>query len=92
MATTAFQHDHRKYSERTVEVNGEQQWYFQQVFWSGLITTPLLPSTLIPTGPSSEGLPIGVQCVGDAYMDKTCIEFAKLVSKEIGGFTPPPLR
>ncbi len=88
-ATTAFPHDHRKYSERTIDVDGDSQWYFQQIFWSGLITTPLLPSTVVPTGPSSDGLPIGVQCVSDAYQDQTCIEFAKLLTQETGGFTPP---
>ena len=90
-ATTAFPHDHRKYSERTLDVDGESQWYFQQIFWSGLITTPLLPSTVVPTGPSAAGLPIGVQCVGDAYQDRTCIHFAKLLTRETGGFTPPPI-
>jgi amidase len=90
-ATTAFPHDHRKYSDRTIDVDGDSQWYFQQIFWSGLITTPLLPSTVVPTGPSAGGLPIGVQCVGDAYQDRTCIEFAKLLSQETGGFTPPPI-
>ena len=91
MATTAFPHDHRKYSERTITVNGEEQWYFQQVFWSGLVTTPLLPSTLIPTGPSSEGLPIGVQFVSDGYHDLTSLTFAKLLSRELGGFQPAPI-
>lgn len=90
-ATTAFPHDHRKYGERTFDVDGETQWYFQQIFWSGLITTPLLPSTVVPTGPSAAGLPIGVQCVSDAYQDYTCIEFAKLLTQEFGGFTPPPI-
>ena len=88
-ATTAFPHDHRKYNERKLIVDGDAQWYFQQIFWSGLITTPLLPSTVVPTGRSDDGLPIGVQCVSDAYQDQTGIHFAKLLSQEIGGFVPP---
>lgn len=90
-ATPAFPHDHRKYSARTIDVDGEEQWYFQQIFWSGLITSPLLPSTVIPTGPSSDGLPIGVQCVSDAFQDQTCIKFAQLLIQEIGGFVPPKI-
>ena len=90
-ATVAFPHDHRKYNERTLDVDGTAQWYFQQIFWSGLITTPLLPSTVIPTGTSDAGLPIGVQCISDAYQDRTCITFAKLLAAEIGSFHPPML-
>jgi amidase len=91
-ATTAFPHDHRKYSERTLDFDGQSQAYFQQLFWSGLATAPLLPSTVVPTGPASDGLPIGVQCISDAYQDRTCIEFSRLLAKETGGFNVPPSR
>jgi amidase len=35
-------------------------------------------------------LPIGLQAVGAEYDDHTCIDFARLVAAELGGFTPPP--
>ena len=59
-------------------------------FWSGLATASYLPSTVFPTGLSEGGLPIGLQAVGGAYADYTCIEFARLMAEELGGFVPPP--
>ena len=90
MATVAFEHDHRSFDERTLSVNGEAQPYFQQIFWAGLVTVAYLPSTVFPTGLSREGLPIGLQAVSAEYADRTCIDFARLMADEIGGFVPPP--
>ena len=85
----AFEHDHSPFQQRTLRVNGEDRPYGEQIFWAGLITVAHLPSTVFPTGPSSEGLPIGLQAVGAEYQDHTCIDFARLVAHEIGGFVPP---
>jgi amidase len=85
-----FKHDHAPFHERTIEVNGKEHPYFQQMFWAGLITGPLLPSTVFPTGLSRDGLPIGVQAVGNAYNDYITIDFARLMAREFGGFQPPP--
>lgn len=87
--TPAFPHDHRPFSERTIEVNGKDQPYFDQLFWSGVVTASYLPSTVFPTGPSEQGLPIGLQAVGAEYCDYTTIEFARLISAHTGGFSPP---
>lgn len=89
-ATTAFDHDHRKFSERTLQVNNEEQPYFQQIFWAGMIVNSHLPSTVFPTGPSNDGLPIGLQAVSGCYKDRSTIKFANLIANEIGGFIPPP--
>jgi amidase len=89
-ATTAFDHDHRKFSERTLRVNNEEQPYFQQIFWAGMIVNSHLPSTVFPTGPSNDGLPIGLQAVSGCYKDRSTIKFASLIANEIGGFIPPP--
>ena len=90
VATAAFPHDHGEYLERRIMVDGESQNYFQQVFWSGMITVAHLPSTVFPTGPSKEGLPIGLQAAGAEFNDYTTIEFARLLAEELGGFVPPP--
>lgn len=90
MATPAFPHDHRPFSERTLTVDNVEQPYFQQLFWAGMIVNSYLPSTVFPTGPSKEGLPIGLQAVSAPYRDYRCIEFARLIAEEIGGFSPPP--
>ena len=90
VATTAFEHDHRPIDARTLKVDGVDQPFFQQIFWSGLATASYLPSTVFPTGLSEDGLPIGLQAIGGAYADHTCIEFARLMAEELGGFVPPP--
>ncbi|MEZ5557545.1 MAG: amidase [Pseudomonadales bacterium] len=89
-ATPAFEHDHRPMDARTLVVNNEVQPYFQQIFWAGVITVGYLPSTVFPTGPSREGLPIGLQAVSAEYNDYLCIDFARLLADEMGGFAPPP--
>jgi len=89
-ATAAFPHDHAPFHERAVEVNGERQSYFRQLFWAGLVTAPYLPSTVFPTGPSRAGLPIGVQAVGAEFHDRTTIEVTRLIARELGGFQIPP--
>ena len=92
VATAAFPHDHSSpMSARRIDIGGESRPYFEQLFWSGLATGAYLPSTVFPTGPSPQGLPIGLQAIGDAYRDHTTIEFSRLVSEEIGGYQAPPL-
>jgi amidase len=89
-ATTAFPHDHSPMESRTLVVDNETQDYFKQLFWAGIITGGYLPSTVFPTGPSQEGLPIGLQAVGAEFNDYQCIDFARLMADEFGGFQPPP--
>ena len=90
MATSAFPHDHRPFGERTVQVNGKPVGYFEQVFWAGLASLAYLPSTVVPTGPDADGLPIGVQIIGPEYGDLITIGVAKLLEQEGFAFSPPP--
>ncbi|MDG0999159.1 MAG: amidase [Pseudomonadales bacterium] len=89
-ATTAFPQDEGEYLERKIIVDNVEQDYFQQVFWSGLVTVAHLPSTVFPTGLSQAGLPIGLQAVGAEFNDYITIDFTRLMAQEIGGFIPPP--
>ena len=89
MATPAIKHDHSPVETRTIEVDGKTQPYFQQLFWPGLAICFYLPSTIIPTGLSSEGLPIGIQIIGPQYGDLKTIGFAKLLEEAGFGFVPP---
>ncbi|MYJ73676.1 MAG: hypothetical protein F4089_00680 [Gammaproteobacteria bacterium] len=72
------------------DVDNESQDYFQQVFWSRIVTVAHMPSTVFPTGLSCYGLPIGLQAVGAEFNDYTTIEFARLMAEELGGFVAPP--
>jgi amidase len=89
-ACVAFEHQHGPYRGRKLRIDDAEQPYFQQLFWAGLATCSYLPSTVFPTGPGAQGLPIGLQAIGAAYADLQTIEFARLVTQELGGFQPPP--
>ncbi|MEM7078637.1 MAG: amidase [Pseudomonadota bacterium] len=88
--TGAIKHDHRPFEERTIEVDGVDRPYNEGFFWAGLVVCSYLPSTVFPTGPGANGLPIGIQAVSGPYDDYKSIAFARLIAEEIGGFTPPP--
>lgn len=90
MSTAAYAHDHRPFKERTIEVDGHERPYFEQVFWAGLSSASYLPSTVIPTGLNSEGLPIGVQIIGPEYGDLVTIGVAEGLEREGFAFTAPP--
>lgn len=88
--STAFPHDHSPQYARQLLVDGKKVPYWDQLFWAGLANMPYLPSTVFPTGPAEDGLPVGLQAIGAEYQDRTTIEFAKLMAREFGGFQPPP--
>lgn len=88
-STSAFVHDQDpQMGARQLIVNNEARPYFEQVFWAGLTGVSYLPSTVFPTGLDDQGLPIGVQVVGREMGDLACIEFARQVTRELGGFVP----
>ncbi len=90
-ATPAFPHDHSEpMGARTMRVNGEDVPAFGQLFWAGLAISAHLPATAVPVGLTSQGLPVGMQIIGDAYRDRTTIWVGEQLAKLIGGFTPPP--
>lgn len=90
-ATPPFEHDHSEpMPARTMTVNGKQVPYFSQLFWAGLAISAHLPATAVPVGRTADGLPVGMQIIGDAYRDRTTIWAAGQLAKQIGGFTPPP--
>ena len=90
MSTSAILHDHRPFGDRTLTVNGEQEPYFNQVFWAGLASGANLPATVIPTGLDDQGLPIGVQLIGPEYGDLVTIGIAEYLEQQGFSFSPPP--
>ncbi|WP_040811139.1 amidase [Nocardia concava] len=88
--TPAFPHDHNPDPlSRRLDIDGTPHPYFDQLVWAGAATMPGLPSTAIPTGPSPEGLPVGVQLIGPMFEDRTPLRLAELLEQKIGGFQPP---
>ncbi|MEV0542320.1 amidase [Nocardia salmonicida] len=88
--TPAFPHDHDPdLLGRRIDIDGVEYPYLDQLVWAGLATMPGLPATAIPTGLSSEGLPVGVQLVGPMFEDRTPLRLAELLEQKIGGFRVP---
>ena len=87
----AFAHDHSEdLIARTIVVNGQRRWYWEQLAWISLATLAWLPATAAPIGRSPGGLPVGMQIIGPYFEDRSCIEFAKLLADVAGGFEAPP--
>jgi len=91
MPTTAFAHDHSPKKSRTIEIDGEAFDYWAQMYWAGLTGAVYLPSTIIPIGPASDGMPVGMQVIAPYLQDRTALRFAELVEPILGGFEAPPL-
>ncbi len=90
--TPAFPHDHEPdQGKRRLIVNGAAQEYLGLLAWPGVATMPGLPATALPIGRSPEGLPIGAQIIGPWLEDRTPLALARLIEREFGGFSPPPL-
>ena len=78
--STAMLHDQDSdFHARQIEVNGEKRPYFDNFFWAGIATLCGLPSTVVPLGRHSNGLPFGMQVIGPAYEDKTPLAVAKML-------------
>jgi len=90
MATAAFKHNHAPMGKRTINVDGEQRPYFEQLFWAGLTGVSYLPSTVVPTGPNDSHLPIGIQIAGPEYADLLTIQCAEFLEENGYGFVAPP--
>jgi amidase len=90
MPTSAFAHDHSNFGGRVVQVDGKPLPYFNQMFWAALSGVALLPSTIIPTGPDAQGLPIGVQIIGPLHGDFQTIGLARHLEHMGFAFQAPP--
>ncbi|MBI5552393.1 MAG: amidase [Desulfobacterales bacterium] len=76
--------------DRRISVNGVSQPYGLLMAWAGIFTYVYLPVTCAPVGRTPGNLPVGIQIVGPYLEDRTTIDFAERLAREIGGFTPPP--
>lgn len=92
MPTPAYVQDHSPDQElRAISIDGKDFPYPDQLAWPGVATLPGLPSTAIPLGLTSQGLPVGVQIIGPFLEDRTPLKLAELIEREFGGFVPPPM-
>ncbi len=91
--SAAIEHDHEvPHLISSVVVNGEARPYLEQIFWPGLISMALLPSTVVPVGRTSDGLPVGIQVVGPYLEDRSTLDYAQRLCDVLGSgeFCIPP--
>ncbi|WP_262048238.1 amidase [Bradyrhizobium sp. Bra78] len=92
MPTPAYPHDHSPEQRlRTINIDGKDYPYSDQLAWPGIATLPGLPATAVPLGLSKDGLPVGVQIIGPFLEDRTPLKLAGLIEREFGGFVPPKM-
>jgi amidase len=91
MPTVAFPHDHSNPEGRQIEIDGKLFPYSDQYAWVSIATLFGLPATVIPISQTEDGLPIGIQVIGDYLEDYTTIQFANLIECEVGNFSMPNL-
>ena len=90
MPVTAFPHEHGAEGSRKIQIDGQAHPYYCQTFWAGLTSVAHLPSTVIPAGTASDGLPVGLQIVGPTWSDLRTIGLAQRLEAMGFAFTPPP--
>jgi amidase len=92
MPTAAFPHDiDRPMTERVLDVDGTPVPHLVAMAWCGAVGSVLLPVVTLPTGPTPDGLPVGVQVIGPFLSDRRLLHLAGLLDRAGGpGFTPPP--
>lgn len=89
MPTPAFPHDHSDPRNRKIDIDGRLFPYSDQYAWVSIASLFGLPSTVVPVSHTENGLPIGVQIIGNYLEDYTTIQFAHLLEHTLGGFIIP---
>jgi len=86
----AVLHDHSEpMTARVIDVEGTTRSYTDQMAWMGIVGVVFLPSTVVPIGLNSDGLPVGIQIVGPFLEDNTCLAVAQMIEDMTDGFVPP---
>ena len=90
-ASAAFPHDQLgERPDRTVQIDNSREPVTDQLFWAGLPGVVYLPATVAPAGLTRSGLPVGLQIIAGYLEDRTGLEFARLMERELGGYRVPP--
>ena len=89
---SAFEHQHEgNLYTRTLTVDGQVRPYADLIVWTSQFGYVYLPSTVVPVGLTSRGVPVGVQIVGPYLGDRTTLEFARYLEFLLGGYRVPPI-
>src|SRR5438552_4179842 len=84
-STPAFEH-----GKQRVKVSGQSMSIFRAFGYSQAVNVFGLPSVVVPAARSPEGLPIGVQIIGQPYEERTVLAAAKVIEDALGGWRITP--
>lgn len=89
----AFPHTGSAFGARTFQGSGISDFGSvpHMLFWAGLFTLADLPSTVVPVGRTTSGLPCGIQIVAGNFQDLTTIAVGKMLEECHAGarYSPP---
>jgi len=85
-AIPAFRH-----GERSWQVDGRTVRYLDAWSYTEFFNLLGNPAAVVPVGHSSEGLPIGVQIVGQPWEEEQVLSVAAALEKECGAWKIPPI-
>ena len=89
--TPAFRHVHEgDITTRMLDTPQGKRPYMQLMPWMATASLTGCPATVAPIGLTAGGLPVGLQIMGPFWQDAISIQFADLLSREVGGFKAPP--
>jgi Asp-tRNA(Asn)/Glu-tRNA(Gln) amidotransferase A subunit family amidase len=84
-AKPAFPHGEGSYQPGAPECYRDTMRHCQ---WLNLVG---LPGASVPVGSSAEGLPIGVQVIGQPFEEELVLTVAEQIEQDRGPWQPPPI-
>jgi amidase len=78
-------------AERVIEINERAYPVVFATAWTGMVGVAYLPSSVVPVGRTSAGLPVGMQVVAGRHRDNTALHFATQIAAELDGYRVPPI-
>ncbi|MFJ2822294.1 amidase [Streptomyces toxytricini] len=76
--------------DRYITVDGEKRPYFDQTAWLNLAGHVRLPAVVMPAGRTPGGLPLAVQIIGPYLADRTVVDVAKHLARQLPAPVRPP--
>ena len=85
-AVTAFRHGEREWS-----VSGKQVSYMDAMSYTQWFNLLGNPGVVVPVGTSPEGLPLGVQIVGQQNAEELVLKVARVLEQALGPARQVPM-